>query len=288
MIDLHVHSACSDGTLTPTELVALASSLGLTAFALTDHDCTDGIAEALQAAAAIPSGKRPEIIPGIEFSTEYLGSDIHIVGLDMQYHAPAFQAAVASFRDDRLARNRKMIDRMAADQIDISYEAMAAEYGEQVWTRAHFARYLTEHGYVASREEAFASLIGEGCRYYVPRSRIRPEEAVALIRRFDGIPILAHPLLYHYDDAGLRTLLTLLKKHGLLGIEVYYSTHTAQEETYVAALAAEFGLLPSGGSDFHGANKPDIALGSGRGNLNIPDSLLTALREARDRQHSKL
>lgn len=288
MIDLHVHSACSDGTLAPAELVALASSLGLTAFALTDHDCTDGIAEALQAAAAIPSGKRPEIIPGIEFSTEYLGSDIHIVGLDMQYHAPAFQAAVASFRDDRLARNRKMIDRMAADQIDISYEAMAAEYGEQVWTRAHFARYLTEHGYVASREEAFASLIGEGCRYYVPRSRIRPEEAVALIRRFDGIPILAHPLLYHYDDAGLRTLLTLLKKHGLLGIEVYYSTHTAQEETYVAALAAEFGLLPSGGSDFHGANKPDIALGSGRGNLNIPDSLLTALREARDRQHSKL
>lgn len=285
MIDLHVHSTCSDGTLTPMELVTLASSLGLSAFALTDHDCTDGIAEALQAAAALPEGKRPEVIPGIEFSTEYLGSDIHIVGLDMLFQSPEFQSTVASFRDDRLARNKKMIARMAADHIDISYESMSAAYGEQVWTRAHFARYLTEHSYVASREEAFASLIGEGCRYYVPRSRIRPEEAVDLIRRFDGIPILAHPMLYHYEDTELRTLLTLLKGHGLLGMEVYYSTHTPQQESRVAALATEFNLLPSGGSDFHGANKPDISLGSGRGNLAIPYEILDVLREARDRTH---
>ena len=282
-IDLHVHSTCSDGTRTPTELVALASSIGLSAFALTDHDSTDGVAEALQASAALPEEKRPEVLPGIEFSTEYLGSDIHIVGLDMQFQSPEFQATVASFRDDRLSRNKKMIARMAADHIDISYEAMAAEYGEQVWTRAHFARYLVEHGYVASREEAFTSLIGEGCRYYVPRSRIRPEEAVDLIRRFDGIPILAHPMLYSYDDAGLRKLLARLKEHGLLGMEVYYSTHTLQQEAYVATLATEFGLLPSGGSDFHGANKPDISLGSGRGNLSIPCEVLDALREARDR-----
>ncbi len=210
-IDLHVHSTCSDGTLTPAELVTLASSIGLSAFALTDHDSTDGIAEALRSSAALPEAKRPEVIPGIEFSTEYLGSDIHIVGLDMQYQAPEFQATVASFRDDRLIRNKKMIARMAADHIDISYEEMAKAYGEQVVNRAHFAGYLVAHGYVASRKEAFASLIGEGCRYYVPRSRIRPEEAVDLIRRFDGIPILAHPLLYHYDDAGLRTLLALLR-----------------------------------------------------------------------------
>ena len=106
---------------------------------------------------------------------------------------------------------------------------------------------------------------------------------VDLIRRFDGIPILAHPLLYHYDDAGLRTLLTLLKEHGLLGIEVYYSTHTPQQEAYVAALAAELGLLPSGGSDFHGDNKPDISLGSGMGNLAISHELLDALKKARNR-----
>ena len=279
-IDLHVHSTCSDGTLTPTELVTLASSLGLSAFALTDHDTTDGIAEALRSSAALPEETRPEIIPGIEFSTEYLGSDIHIVGLDMEFQAPEFQAVVASFRDDRLLRNQKMIARMAADQIDISYEAMAKAYGEQVWTRAHFARYLVAHGYAASREEAFASLIGEGCRYYVPRSRIRPEEAVELIRRFDGIPILAHPMLYHYDDAGLCKLLALLKEHGLFGMEVYYSTHTPQQEAYVASLAARFGLLPSGGSDFHGENKPDISLGSGHKNLAIPYEILAALREA--------
>ena len=124
-IDLHVHSTCSDGTLTPAELVTLASSIGLSAFALTDHDSTDGIAEALRSSAALPEAKRPEVIPGIEFSTEYLGSDIHIVGLDMQYQAPEFQATVASFRDDRLIRNKKMIARMAADHIDISYEEMA-------------------------------------------------------------------------------------------------------------------------------------------------------------------
>lgn len=281
-IDLHVHSTCSDGTLTPAELVTLAASLGLSAFALTDHDSTDGIEEALHFAAALPERKRPAVIPGIEFSTEYLGSDIHIVGLDLQFQAPEFQAAVASFRDDRLARNKKMIARMAADHIDISYEAMVKTYGEQVWTRAHFARYLVAHGYVASCEEAFASLIGEGCRYYVPRSRIRPEEAVGLIRRFGGIPVLAHPMLYHYNDAGLRTLLTLLKEHGLLGVEVYYSTHTPQQEAYVAALTAEFGLFPSGGSDFHGSNKPDISLGSGHGNLAIPVEVLDALRRARN------
>lgn len=282
-VDLHVHSTCSDGTQTPAELVTLASSLGLSAFALTDHDTTAGIAEALQTSASLPEEKRPEVIPGIEFSTEYLGSDIHIVGLDMQFQAPEFQSTIASFRDDRLIRNKKMIARMAADHIDISYEAMVKAYGEQVWTRAHFARYLAAHGYVASREEAFASLIGEGCRYYVPRSRIHPEEAVGLIRRFDGIPVLAHPMLYHYDDTELRTLLALLKEHGLLGMEVYYSTHTPQQEAYVAALATEFDLLPSGGSDFHGANKPDISLGSGRGNLAIPYEILEALREARDR-----
>lgn len=272
-IDLHVHSTCSDGTLTPTQLVAHAADCGLSAFALTDHDCTDGIETALQAAAGLL-----EVIPGIELSTEYSGQDIHIVGLEPDWQDSAFQSQLSRFRDERLQRNLKMMKRMNADGISISYAQMEEAFGEQVWTRAHFARYLMEHGYVQTMQEAFDTCISEGCKYYVPREKISPCEAVALIRRFHGIPILAHPLQYALEDDALRALIRSLCKCGLIGMEVFYSTYTPEQQSYLQSLAEEFGLLPSGGSDFHGANKPSIALGSGCNNLQIPYDVLQALR----------
>ena len=273
-IDLHVHSNCSDGTLSPTELVKHASDCGLRAFALTDHDNTDGLSEAFSAADSLGI----ELVPGIEFSTEYLGTDIHIVGLDFDWQNPEFLNHIEYYRSERQRRNQKMIDRMAADGIDISFDKMVEAFGENLWTRAHFGRYLLNCGIVKDISEAFSLYLGDGCKYFIPREKVSPFEVVKLIREFGGIPILAHPFQYQFADEKLRTLLTKLIESGLLGMEVYYSTHTDDQVNYLKAMAEEFHLAESGGSDFHGSNKPDIALGSGKNNLQIPYSILEKLR----------
>lgn len=273
-IDLHVHSNRSDGTLPPAKLVRLAAACGLSAFALTDHDNTDGLPEALREASSCGV----EVIPGIEFSTEYHGTDIHILGLEFTWEVPAFQEEIQSYRDERLMRNRRMIQKMADDGIDISFSQMVQCFGDTVWTRAHFARYLTDHGYVSEMSEAFRTMIGEGCRYFVPRQKISPSDAVRLIRRYRGIPILAHPFQYHLDRAQLAKLIGELCDAGLIGIEAYYSKYDDRQTSELLALTAEYCLAPSGGSDFHGSNKPDISLGTGRGSLQIPYSILEELR----------
>ncbi|MDO4298655.1 MAG: PHP domain-containing protein [Lachnospiraceae bacterium] len=275
-IDLHVHSTRSDGTMTPAELIAHAAASGLSAFALTDHDNTDGIEEARQ--ASITYGI--EVIPGIEFSTEYQGCDIHIVGLEPDYQHPDFDRQIQYYRTERLRRNQKMIRKMADDGIDISYEQMADAFGETVWTRAHFARYLADHGYVSEMWDAFRTHIGDDCKYFVPREKVSPFEVTRLIRQFHGIPVLAHPFQYHFSEEELRILLTKLKTAGLIGMEVYYSTHSVSQENYLLSLCRELALLPSGGSDFHGTNKPDISIGTGKNNLRIPYETLNALRAA--------
>ena len=277
-IDLHVHSTASDGTVSPADLVAMAAALPLCAFALTDHDTTDGIDEARKAALSVPGA--PEVVPGIELSTDFFGTDIHIVGLDLSYQDPAFQSFLASLRQNRLEKNQAMIDRMKHDGIPISYEQMTSAFGEQVWTRAHFARYLLSLGLVSSIPEAFDRYIGDHCPYYVAGKKISSSEAVSVIRRFGGIPVLAHPLQYHFNDTKLRTLIHDLKSAGLIGMEVYYSSYTLPQEQYLRLLAEEFSLLPGGGSDFHGDNKPEIHLGTGTGTLAIPPEILLQLRRA--------
>lgn len=275
LIDLHVHSNCSDGTLTPTELVGHAAAVGLSAFALTDHDNTDGLPEAFQAAEKAGI----ELVGGIEFSTEYLGTDVHIVGIDFDWKDPAFQKRIDYYRMERVRRNQKMIDMMAGDGFDISYEQMAESFSESVWTRAHFAKYLLAKGYIKDISEAFSKYLGDNCKYFIPREKVSPFEVVELIREFGGIPILAHPFQYKFSDEVLRTLIGKLIDSGLLGIEVYYSTHTQEQCDYLQALAKEYHLTVSGGSDFHGSNKPDIELGSGKNNLHIPYSILEDLRK---------
>lgn len=277
LIDLHAHSTQSDGTLPPAELVRHAAACGLTAFALTDHDTTDGLAEALPAASECGI----EVIPGIEFSTEYLDRDIHIIALEPDWQSPEFQEKLQFCRGERARRNQRMIDLMAADGIDISYDKMLAAFPRLPWTRTHFGRYLADHGYVENLWEAFDTHIGIGCPYYVPRDKISPMEAVSLIRRFHGIPVLAHPFQYQFSEEELCTLLETLKAVGLIGMEVYYSTHTPEQTEYLAALAKRYDLAPSGGSDFHGANKPTIALGRGKNNLQIPYELIDNLRKLR-------
>lgn len=275
-IDLHVHSTCSDGTLTPTELVRHAADLGLAAFALTDHDTVDGLREARAEADRLGV----ELVNGIEFSTEYQGKDVHIVGLDIHPEQADFQAKLLSFQKSRDGRNAEMLERLRTlCGFPITLEALRAAYGaDTVLTRAHFGRWLFEQGYVKSISEAFDRYLGDACPCFVPRKKTDPKDAVALIRKSGGIPVLAHPLLYHLDLETLETLVLELKEAGLLALEAIYSSNTGMDESDMRRLARKTGVCISGGSDYHGKNKPLLEMGSGRGNLRIPYTVLEELR----------
>ena len=266
-IDLHTHSTCSDGTLTPTELVACAAAKNLSALALTDHDTIAGIPEALAAAATYDL----ELIPGLEFSTNYNGRDIHVLGLNIRWQDPQFLKELRDFQDTRDLRNRKMIARLQEYNVDISWEQMAAENPDSVWTRANFGRYLLNHGYVHTIKDAFSRYIGDDAPCFVPREKVTPGQAADLIHRAGGFAILAHPILYKLSEEALDALVAHLKNdHALDGIEAIYSTYRWTDESRVRQLARKYALCITGGSDFHGSNKPDIGLGTGRGNLRIP------------------
>lgn len=283
-VDLHVHSNKSDGTFSPSRLVDYALEKGLSAFALTDHDTTAGLTEAISYAASRSREGKPsvEVVPGVEFSTKYEEKDIHVVGLFIHYEDEAFQTKLQSFVDARIERNRKMCKNLQEAGIDITYEKILAELpgGESVITRAHYAAYLQKHGYVKNRADAFSKYIGDHCPYFVPREKVTPFQAVSLILQAGGVPILAHPPLYHMAKDRLDTLVAKLKEHGLMGIETLYSSYNGQDERDMMRLAGKYDLLPSGGSDFHGDNKPGLDLATGYGKLFIPDSYLNGIRLA--------
>lgn len=277
-IDLHAHSCKSDGSLTPAELLALAESKNLAAIALTDHDTTDGIDEFMEAAA----GKDLEAIPGIEFSTDYEGRDVHIVGLYIDHHSPDFLTYLQEFRDSRDLRNRKMCQKLQEYGMDVRYEDMEREFAGSVITRAHYARYLFQKGYVKSMPEAFERYVGDYAPCFVPREKVTPSQAVRLVLKNGGVPVLAHPILYHMSDERLEKLVRLLKEDGLMAIEAVYSTYNAGEERQIRNLAKKYDLLLSGGSDFHGKAKPGLELGSGYGRLFVPYEFLDKIKQARN------
>ena len=277
IIDLHVHSNASDGTFTPTELVAEAKSAGLRAFSLTDHDTTAGIAEAAEAAKAAGI----ELIPGVELSTEYAGIEVHVVGLYIDIENATLQKQMADFRRSRDNRNVYMLEKLRAEGFDITQEALEARFPDAVITRAHIARYLLDKGYIPDMKTAFSEYIGDGCRCYVGRPKVTPMDAVGDIVAAGGTPILAQPVMYHMDRSQLLRMIREMKAHGLVGIEAIYSENTTADEQIYKTLARDEGLLISGGSDFHGTNKPDIHLGVGRGKLYIPYSILETIKQSR-------
>lgn len=278
MIDLHSHTNKSDGTLEPSELVDLAAEKGITYLAVTDHDTVAGIEEAIGRAAMInadasSSLHAPVIIPGIEFSTDWGGRDVHVVGLDIDHHNEEFVGKLQSFLDSREGRNRKMAENLKKMGIGISFDGLMKMFPDCVLTRAHFAKYLYEYGYVRSVHEAFERYLGPDSPAYVPREKITPVQAVEMTLSAGGIPVLAHPLIYRFGDDKLRELIAEMKEVGLVGIEAMYSTHSAEDVEYVKKLASETGLKISGGSDYHGNNKPGIELGTGCGDMNIPEQV---------------
>ncbi len=293
MVDLHTHSNKSDGSLPPARLIDYAVEKGLSAIALTDHDTVDGLDEAMTRGEKISAGNvlienaptenpKIEVVPGIEFSTEYEKKDIHIIGLYIDYKAPVFLKPLQDFVDSRKNRNIKMCKKLREEAgMDISWEKLQEEFPDGVITRAHYARFMYAHGYVKSLSEAFDRYIGDHCKYFIPREKVTPIQAVQLILQARGIPILAHPVLYHMSDERLELLTASLKEAGLIGIEAIYSTYNLAEEQQIRRLAKKYGLCISGGSDFHGACKPGLDLATGFGRLFVPDEVLQKLKQYR-------
>lgn len=274
-IDLHVHSTVSDGTLTPAELVDLAVETGLSAFALTDHDTFRGVARAKERAALHKANGHPiEVYAGVEISAAYKNRDIHILGLLIDETNEILDRTLTSFLENRNRRNEKMLEKFAELGIVLTMEDLTEDAPSSVITRAHFATALMKKGIVSSVQEAFEKYVGDDGPCYIPREYMSPEQAIGSIKKAGGVPVLAHPLLYHLPHEELFALVDRLTKAGLKGIEVYYSNNRGQDEANVKALANHFGLVATGGSDFHGSVKPHISLGTGRGNLKIPYSVL--------------
>ncbi len=272
-IDLHVHSCHSDGTMTPTQIVELAIKQNLVAIALTDHDTTSGIAEALKAGASVGL----KVIPGIELSCKYGEKEIHILGYNLDYNNPKLLETLNQVAAERDNRNRKMCESLTLGGYPIQYEELVENYGDAIITRAHFAKLLVKKGILQSMDEAFRGCLNDKSPYFITRKYLTPEEAIHLIQRAGGIPVLAHPLLYKLSVTELGKLLNTLKEHGLRGIEALYSCNQGTDEAFVRKLAKEHKLFITGGSDFHGTNKPHIQLGRGTGHLFVPSDLLDNL-----------
>ncbi|MBH0177366.1 MAG: PHP domain-containing protein [Nitrospira sp.] len=273
-LDLHLHTTHSDGSVTPTEVINLAHKAGVTALAITDHDITTGIREATLAGQE----HGIDVIPGVEISSIMGTSELHILGYFLDYHDARLNERLARLRDSRHRRNPKIIERLQAAGIAITYEEVRALAGTDSVGRPHIARVLMEKGVVASAKEAFDLWLADGRPAYVPRELPTPSDAMQWIREAKGLPVLAHPTWVKTRDGTLTDLVRQLKTDGLDGVEVHYSTHTPRQTREYLALAKQLDLLVTGGSDFHGLTKPDIDVGIGKGTLHVPGSLLDKLR----------
>lgn len=267
LCDLHTHSVFSDGTLTPTQLVELAEEIGLGAVALTDHNTVLGLPEFLAAA----EGKSVKAIPGVEFSVDYLDRELHIVALYIQpEHYNAAMEVAQRLNENKRKSNLDLITNLNKAGYDISYEKIKASMPAGEPNRALIAAELTRLGYTSSNQDAFDRLLSPKHGFYHPPKRIDAFELIRFVRELGAVPVWAHPFLHLKEEAQVRAFLPQAVEAGLMGIEVRYSLHTPEQTALAASLAEEYGLLPSGGSDFHGANKPAISLGSGTGSLEVP------------------
>ncbi len=267
-IDLHLHTTASDGTYTPAQAVELARELGLAAVAVTDHDTAAGYAEAARAGAALGI----EVVPGIEISTKF-GRAVHILGYYIDPEAESLKAVSDWLVRDRDQRNRKMAELMAADGLPVDYDQMRRRFGAVIG-RPHFAELLVELGLAENMQDAFDRYVEKGRKYYLPRTILPIERAIEIIRQAGGQPVLAHPFQYRLDDGGLRELIEHCLDQGLKGMECRYSGYGPEQTAYLERLAGEYGLVKTGGSDFHGAVKPQISLGG----AHVPYAFLAELK----------
>ena len=272
--DLHIHSTFSDGTDTPTALVAMAEEKGLGAIALTDHNTVAGLPEFLRAA----EGKKVHAVTGTEFSTDYNGIELHILGLFLkQEHFAQITDLLEDYRIRKDRSNADLVAKLNAAGYAIDYDRIKNSTPEGQVNRALIAAELTRLGYTESIQDAFKKLLSPKCGYYVPPTRPDPFETIRFIKSMGAVAVLAHPFL-NLNEAQLREFLTQAVPAGLDGMETLYSTYDEETTALARAIAQEFGILQSGGSDYHGGNKPHIKLGIGQGKLAIPYKWMTALQ----------
>ncbi len=273
LVDLHTHSTASDGSEAPSKLVEMAVSIGLSHLALTDHDTLEGIEEAMAAAKQ----SSVELIPGTELSLEYSGG-MHLIVLWLEPGAGPLQDRLASLQAGRDQRNAAIVDLLVALGMPVTVEEVAEEAGWGSVGRPHIAAVMMRKGYVASVAEAFDLWLGADKPAYSSRPRMTPEEAISLAVASGGVPILAHPHTLGVNRADeMASLLNRLRSAGLVGLEAFCAGYRRHEREGYADLARRFGLVASGGSDFHGTYKPYIALGTGYGDLEVPGSVIDQL-----------
>jgi predicted metal-dependent phosphoesterase TrpH len=263
-VDLHLHTTASDGQFSPSELVAMALERDLLVIAITDHDTTAGLDEALEAAR----GTGLEVIPGVEISCNVPHEEVHLLGYYFDHHHPALQGKLRAMRDARLQRAKGMVARLTSLGLPLPWEMVAELAGDGSVGRPHVAQSMLKMGYVASTDEAFDLYIGRNGPAYVERYKLSPSEAVSLVKEARGLPVLAHPLkVMHF--------LPSLVEAGLVGLEVYYNGYSPEEIRELAALARKFDLIPTGGSDFHG---PDVLDTVEMGGVWVPMESVERLR----------
>ncbi len=274
-VDLHSHSTASDGSLSPADLVMRAVEMGLTALALTDHDTQEGIAEAEARAATEPI----ELIPGTELSLQYDQGGMHLVVLWLTPGPGPLQDRLADLQAGREGRNLRIIEILNAAGLSMDIGEVSHESGGGTMGRPHIAAVMVRKGYVPDIRSAFDEWLGNGRPAYVGRPRLNPEEGISLARQSGAVPILSHPhTLGIHTASEMAELLERLKAAGLVGLEAIYASYRRHEREGYMHLARRFGLVPSGGSDFHGSYKPGLQLGTGYGDLVVPESVMEELR----------
>ena len=271
--DLHTHSIYSDGTCTPAELIRLAQEAGVSALALSDHNTVAGLPSFLEAAA----GSTVEAVPGVEFSTEYLETELHILALYIRpEHYDKINGLLQEFLDRKDKSNLDMVQRLKQAGMDLDYIAIKEKCAGSI-NRAVIAAEMVQKGYCNSVKEAFSQYLSPKWGYYIPPRRPDAFEMIRFIKSMGAVAVLAHPFL-SMDEPMIRGFLPEAVAAGLDGMEVCYSTYDRQQTLLAMEIADEYGLLYSGGSDFHGGNKPDISIGTGKGELVVPLRFLDALK----------
>ncbi|MGL4736246.1 MAG: PHP domain-containing protein [Cellulosilyticaceae bacterium] len=274
LIDLHVHSTTSDGTLTPRELAFYAKAKGLSAIALTDHDTTSGVMTCIDAGKLVDL----TVIPGIELTAHYGSKEIHVLGYYINPNHPQLLGRLEALVRERDRRNDLVLEKLQDLGLDITMADLRSQGdADSILTRAHFGRALLAKGYVASMDEAFSKYLSSGRPAYVPKQSMAYEECIALIHEAGGIAVIAHPLLYGFSTEELDVFLKDLMHAGLDGLEAIYAKYSSEESVMLLNFCLKYNLVPTGGSDFHGINKPNLEIGSGYGSLAITYDILEGL-----------
>ena len=272
-IDLHLHTLASDGRLTPTELVQMVAKNGLKTISITDHDSTEGLAEAYEAVKEFPDLR---IIPGIEMSADIPGDEVHVRGYFLDYHNEEFQATLSEFRRGRVDRAKVMVEKLQDLGKPVDWERVQDFAGDGTVGRPHIALAMVEAGYFKEPKEAFDEYLGNNGLAYFDRPKLAPAAGVEMIKKVGGVPVLAHPTFMNDMEAGISNL----KKVGLVGMEVYYAQYDDDTVRHLARLAKEYDLIPCGGSDYHGLGNSGEPL---PGTLGPPEETIKLLEDAAEK-----